>query len=132
MSKILIITLILLVVVVGIAWSTQQSKQSGNTYKKISAKDAYAMMQQNNGAVIVDVRTPSEFASGRIKNSINVPLQSIQAGDVSLLPNKNATLLVYCRSGNRSAQASKILADMGYTGVYDFGGIINWTYGTVR
>ncbi len=80
----------------------------------------------------VDVRTPSEYAEGHVQGAINVPLQLIEAGDLSLLPDRDKTLLIYCRSGSRSASAAKSLVRQGYTSVYDFGGIINWPYGTVR
>nr|WP_319474534.1 rhodanese-like domain-containing protein [uncultured Sphaerochaeta sp.] len=130
MSKILIIVLILIVLVGGVIWKTRQPKSG--TYEKISAETALSMMQEKQDMLIVDVRTPGEFAEGHIQGAINVPLQSIEAGDLSLLPDRDQTLLIYCRSGSRSASASKSLVGEGYTSVYDFGGIINWPYGTVR
>ncbi len=130
MSKILIITLILLVVVVGVIWKTQQP--DSGSYEKITAEAAFSMMKERQDLIVVDVRTPGEYAEGHIQGAINVPLQSIEAGDLSLVPDKDQTLLIYCRSGSRSASASKSLVKQGYTSVYDFGGIINWPYGTVR
>ena len=132
MSKILIIVLILLVLVVGVIWKTRQPNAKTGSYEKITAEAAFSMMQEQQDLVIVDVRTPGEYADGHIQGAINVPLQSIEAGDLSLIPDTEQTLLVYCRSGSRSASASKALARQGYTAVYDFGGIINWPYGTVR
>jgi methionine-S-sulfoxide reductase len=95
-------------------------------YRKISAQQAQEMMAADKTVVIVDVRTPEEFAGGHIPAAINVPLDEISAKAAAMLPDKNATLLVYCRSGARSKSASTQLVQMGYTGVYDFGGIIDW------
>ena len=130
MSKILIIVLILLALIGGVIWKTRQP-ESG-THEKISAETAFSMMQEKQDMLIVDVRTPGEYAEGHVQGAINVPLQSIDAGDLSLLPDRDQTLLIYCRSGSRSASASKSLVRQRYTSVYDFGGIINWPYGTVR
>ena len=81
--------------------------------------------------IIVDVRTAEEFASGHIQNAINIPVESI-TGEPTELSDKDATILVYCRSGNRSEQASRKLVDLGYTQIYDFGGIIDWPYEVVQ
>ncbi|MGH0052773.1 MAG: rhodanese-like domain-containing protein [Sphaerochaetaceae bacterium] len=130
MSKIIVIVLISIVLVIGVIWKI---RQSGNaSYKSISAKEAFSMMQERNDVHIVDVRTPGEFTNEHIQGAVNVPLQTLEAGDFSSLPDKEATLLVYCRSGSRSARASKLLQKQGYSAVYDFGGINNWPYGTVR
>ena len=74
----------------------------------------------------MDVRRPDEFAEGHIAGAINVPNEDITDGMPELLPDKDQTLLIYCRSGNRSKEASKKLADIGYTNVYEFGGINTW------
>ena len=95
-------------------------------YRKISAQQAQEMMAADKAVVIVDVRTPAEFAGGHIPGAINVPVDDISAKVATMLPDKNATLLVYCRSGSRSRSASTQLVQMGYTGVHDFGGIIDW------
>lgn len=81
--------------------------------------------------IIVDVRTAEEFASGHIQNAINIPVESISA-EPAELSDKDATILVYCRSGNRSEQASRKLVELGYTQIYDFGGIIDWPYEVVQ
>lgn len=101
---------------------------TGSSVHKISAEKAKAMMDQDN-VIIVDVRTAAEYNEGHIANAILIPNESIGSTPPSLLPDKDATILVYCRSGNRSKQASDKLAAMGYTKIYDFGGIIDWTYG---
>ena len=82
----------------------------------------------NQETIIIDVRTPAEFNSGHIKGAISMPLDEITTIAPTLI--KDQTILVYCRSGNRSFFASWILFDMGYNMVYDFGGIISW-YGEI-
>lgn len=96
-------------------------------YRKISAKEAQEMMGEE-GVMIVDVREKAEYDEGYIPGAVLVPLGNILAEDLTLLPDKNQKLLVYCRSGNRSGQAAKKLVELGYTNVYDFGGIIDWPY----
>ncbi|MBQ9057687.1 MAG: rhodanese-like domain-containing protein [Atopobiaceae bacterium] len=85
------------------------------------------MMESESDYVIVDVRTAAEFAEGHIPDALNIPVETIGSADIAELPNKDQLILVYCRSGNRSRQASAMLAQAGYTNVIDFGGIINWT-----
>lgn len=101
-------------------------------YRRISAEQAQEMMAADKTAVILDVRTPAEFAGGHIPGAVNLPLDEISAKAATMLPDKDATLLVYCRSGARSRTASTQLVKLGYTGVYDFGGIINWPGPVVR
>lgn len=75
--------------------------------------------------LLLDVRTPEEFATGHIQGAVNISVESL-AGRLSEIPT-GQPVVVYCRSGNRSAQASQILAQAGYTGIYDLGGLIDWT-----
>ncbi len=98
----------------------------GSSYTRISQDEAMQMMQDQTDYLIVDVRRPDEFAEGHIAGAINVPSDDITDGMPELLPDKEQTLLVYCRSGNRSKEASRKLADIGYTKVYEFGGINTW------
>jgi phage shock protein E len=118
--------LLLLVLVMGL------SACSSSTPKvtKISPETAYEMMQTQE-VVIVDVRTLAEFQLGYIAGAILIPNETINAAPAQL-PDKDAIILVYCRSGNRSAQASQKLASYGYTQVYDFGGIISWPFDIVQ
>ena len=89
-------------------------------------------MQTGQKLTIVDVRTPAEFTAGHIQGAINVPNETIGSSAPSALADLDATILVYCRSGSRSAQAAKKLLAIGYSNVIDFGGIINWPYEVVR
>ena len=97
------------------------------SYTKISQDEAKKMMEKDDGHVIVDVRRTDEYASGHIPGAILIPNESIGTEKPAELTDVDQIILVYCRSGNRSAQAAKKLADMGYTNVYDFGGIMTWT-----
>jgi len=99
-------------------------------YKKISPQDAEVMM--SGDVIILDVRTIDEFNIGHIPNAILLPDNEIaeRAGDV--ITDKSQTILVYCRSGGRSERSARLLIDLGYTDVYDFGGIMDWTGEIVR
>ena len=95
-------------------------------YTQIDQAEAMRMMQEESGYLIVDVRRPDEFAEKHIKGAVNVPNETIEDEAPEALPDKDQLLLIYCRSGNRSKEASQNLADMGYTKVYEFGGINTW------
>ena len=106
-------------------------KMIGNiTGKKISPAKAKEMM--NDDVVILDVREKYEYASGHIKNAVNLPLGSVQTNVGKVVKDKEKTLLVYCASGARSSSATRVLHSLGYKNAYDFGGIASWPYGTVR
>ena len=99
------------------------------SYTKISQDEAKEMMEKEDGHIIVDVRRQDEFETGHIPGAICIPNESIGTEQPEELPDLNQIILVYCRSGNRSKQAAEKLFDMGYTNVYEFGGIIDWTGG---
>ncbi|MCL2204511.1 MAG: rhodanese-like domain-containing protein [Defluviitaleaceae bacterium] len=98
---------------------------------KISPSQARVWMQQYPDTIVLDVRTPTEFAAGHINGAILLPLDRLEAKAAEMLPSKDALILIYCRSGVRSNTAAVQLTDMGYTRVYDFGGILDWPYGKV-
>lgn len=100
--------------------------ESDATYRQISMSEAVEMMTSESDYIILDVRRPDEFASGHIPNSINIPNESIGTNEIDELPDKNQLILVYCRSGNRSKQASEKLVKLGYTNIVEFGGINDW------
>ncbi len=104
---------------------------SAAVYQKISAEQAKAMMDEGGDYVLLDVRTQAEYDEQHIEDALLIPDTEIVARAEGELPNLNAVVLVYCRSGRRSANAARELLDMGYTQVYDFGGIIDWPYETV-
>ena len=100
-------------------------------YHKISPQEAKLIMDGGKPYILLDVRTDSEFMEKHIAGAILIPVYEITAHADSKLPDKNALILVYCRSGRRSTNAAKELVRIGYTKVYDFGGIIDWPYETV-
>ncbi len=100
-------------------------------YRQISMKDAVTMMAEEENYIILDVRTEAEYAERHIPNAINIPNESIGSEEIPDLPDKEQLILVYCRSGNRSKQASAKLAALGYTNVVEFGGINDWPGETV-
>ena len=102
------------------------SNNQANTYRSITMDDAVNMMAQETGYIILDVRRPDEFAAGHIPNAINVPNESIGTDEIPELPDKNQLIMVYCRSGRRSKEASEKLVKLGYTNIVEFGGILDW------
>lgn len=101
------------------------------SYVKITPNQAYELMQSQNNCTVLDVRTPEEFSQGHIPGAILIPDYELAKRAEKELPDKNALILVYCRSGNRSKQAANTLLKLGYTNVKDFGGIIDWPFETV-
>ena len=102
------------------------SNNQTNTYRQITMDEAVTMMAQETGYIILDVRRPDEFAAGHIPNAINVPNESIGTSDIPELPDKDQLIMVYCRSGRRSQEASEKLVKLGYTNIVEFGGILDW------
>ncbi len=95
---------------------------------KITADRAKEIMDGNQEAIILDVRMEEEYYSGHIKGALLIPVDDIKTRAKELLTDKAATILVYCRSGRRSALAAAELQDLGYQTIYDFGGILDWPY----
>lgn len=100
-------------------------------YQTLSAEQAMERMDSGDPVIIVDVRTREEYEAGHVSGAILVPNETLSDTPPEALPDLDAELLVYCRSGRRSAEASQKLAAMGYTNVSDFGGILDWPYATV-
>ena len=101
-------------------------EQAKAAYRRVSAEEAQQIMKNESGYQIVDVRTPEEYASGHIPNAICIPNESIGKEPPAELSDKKQLLLIYCRSGRRSKEASNKLVELGYENVVDFGGIIDW------
>ena len=97
------------------------------SYTQISQEEATQMMEQDSTHIVVDVRTQEEYDSGHIPGAICIPNESIWKEQPEELPDLDQVILIYCRSGNRSKQAAQKLFDMGYTNIYEFGGINDWT-----
>lgn len=110
----------ILTVLLGLSLFGCSSKAN---YHQIDGQSALDMMNNETDYIIIDVRTESEYQQGHIKNAINIPNESIDESVSEILTDKDQLLLVYCRSGNKSKQASEKLAKLGYSNIYEFGGI---------
>ena len=99
---------------------------SSSGYRQISMDEAVKIMRDEKDYIILDVRRPDEFAEGHIPGAINVPNEEIGTAEISELPDKSQLILVYCRSGRRSKEASEKLVKLGYTNVVEFGGILDY------
>lgn len=108
--------------------SGEEMKTEETAYMKISAEDAKEIMDSTDDFVLIDVREEDEYASGHIAGALLIPYGEIKERAEIELTDKNQTILVYCRSGRRSAIAAQTLAELGYADVRDFGGIIDWSY----
>ena len=97
-------------------------------YQQITQSEAKAIMDSGKDIIILDVREQDEFDEGHIPNAILLPYTRIEDKAEEVLPDKSAEILVYCRSGRRSKIAAESLADLGYTNIKEFGGIIDWEY----
>ncbi len=113
------------------AAAASEAAESAAGYQTISPADAKKLIGQE-GVVLVDVRTQEEYDEGYIAGALLLPVDDVSAKAQTVLPDKNAKIIVYCRSGRRSAIAAKELLAMGYKEVYDLGGIIDWPYETVK
>lgn len=100
---------------------------NSNTYQQITAQEAANIMQSETNYILLDVRTAQEYASGHIPGAVNLPNETITPEAIQQLPDKEQLILVYCRSGNRSKQASEKLVNLGYTNIVEFGGINDWS-----
>ena len=105
--------------------------QKEQSYRQINMDEAIAMMEAESDYIILDVRTPEEFSEKHIPGAINVANETIGSEEIPELPDKDQLILVYCRSGRRSKEASEKLVKLGYTNVVEFGGILDWKGETV-
>ena len=120
-----------LLLVIVLLTSCASPEQGDLGYKQVSTEDAMTIMAEEKDYIILDVRTPSEFEEKHIVGAINVPNESIGTEEIQELPDKDQLILVYCRSGNRSKDASQKLVQLGYTNIIEFGGINDWTGETI-
>lgn len=110
----------------ALAFTACGSASSESFFQQISMDAAITQMAEEDNFILLDVRTPEEFADGHIPGAINIPNESIGENDIAELPDKEQRIYVYCRSGNRSKQASAKLVNLGYTNVVEIGGIIDY------
>ena len=110
--------------------SQSPSSTPEKPYKKITAEEAKQMMEAEQTFIVLDVRSEQEYKERRIDGAVLIPVDELDERAVSELPDKDALILVYCRSGVRSAMAAEKLGEMGFTRIYDIGGIIDWPFET--
>ena len=96
-------------------------------FQQVSMQEGLDLMKEDSDYILLDVRRADEFEEGHIPGAINIPNESIGAEEIEELPDKNQNIYVYCRSGNRSKQASARLAELGYTNIIEFGGINDYS-----
>ena len=104
---------------------------AAEAYQKLTAVEAREMMAQSADYVLLDVRSEGEYKEKRIEGAALIPVDELADRAETELPDKGQLILVYCRSGGRSERAARALVALGYTNVYDFGGINDWPYETV-
>ena len=136
-KKIILLALAIITVATVFAGCTQKTNTEQTeatqvnigTYYQIPQDEAKRIMDEESDYIIVDAREQSEYDEGHIKGAIVIPYTEIEQKAEEKLPDKEQLILVYCRSGRRSKIAAQSLANMGYTNVKEFGGIIDWQYG---
>ena len=128
MKKLLILCMTFICILSGCgnADSVQNTEQKSG-YKQVSMEEGLELMEADSDYILLDVRRDDEFEEGHIPGAINIPNESIGKEEIAELPDKDQTIYVYCRSGNRSKQASQKFVDLGYTNVIEFGGIIDYS-----
>ena len=124
--------LVFLLLAVMILTACGQNKENGQgaVYVNITAEEAKQIMDSEEGYIILDVRTQEEYDQGHIPGAIVIPHEEISEKAEEVLTDKDQLILVYCRSGRRSKIAAEALVELGYTNIKEFGGIIDWPYGT--
>lgn len=132
-ENVAILALFLLLLLTLAGCSSKEVKAETASYQQITAEEAKSMMEVQPDAVILDVREQDEYDAGHIPSAVLLPVGTInEETAASAIPEKDTVVLVYCRSGNRSKTASQALADLGYTQIYEFGGIKDWPYEVER
>jgi rhodanese-related sulfurtransferase len=132
MKKLRGLVLMLLISLSLFGLTACQDGGNNATYEQITPQQAKEIMDTEQEYIIIDARTEEEFAEGHIENAILIPEYEIKDRAEKELPDKDALILVYCRSGRRSKIASEELVKLGYTNVKEFGGIIDWPYEVVK
>ena len=114
------------------ACSSPTKNNQEMVFLNITAEEARKLMDSEKDRIILDVRTRKEYDQGHIPGAVLIPNTEIEAKAADLLPDKGQLILVYCRSGRRSKLAAQSLADLGYTNIREFGGILDWPYEVVQ
>ena len=125
LKRILPLLLVLVIMLAGCGKSDADTPN--NTYEKIPMSEGLARMESDENYILLDVRRAYEFEEGHIPGAVNLPNEEIGTEEIPSLPDKAQTIYIYCRSGNRSKQATDKLLALGYTNLIEFGGIIDYT-----
>ena len=120
--------ILLLAVMMLTACGQDKENNQGAVYVNITAEEAKRIMDSEEGYIILDVREQDEYDAGHISGAILIPYTQIEAKANEMLPDKDQLILVYCRSGRRSKIAAEALAELDYTNIKEFGGILDWPY----
>ncbi len=143
MKKVLLLIFAAVLAISAVCFAQEQKTENtpapastqAAAYKTLTPQQAKLRIEQNPAIVILDVRTQEEFDAGHIPDAVLLPVDLIEAKSAEVakvLPDKDAEILVYCRSGKRAHRASQALADMGYTNIEHIGGIMDWPYEIVK
>lgn len=124
------ITIAILLVGVLIIWASMKNSSNVNKFR-IEPSEAKKRLDMEKEIILLDVRTQEEYIENHIPGGTLIPIKVLEREASKKLPDKQAVIFVYCRSGNRSRAAVKMLSKQGYTNVFDLGGIIRWPYKTV-
>ncbi len=132
MNKLMIMIIAFAGIITGCSPTPSETPKNPKAqYKTITPNEAHTMMSESSGYILLDVRTPEEFEQIRIDGAVLIPDYELAERAPEELADQEQIILIYCRSGRRSADAASILAKMGYINVYDFGGINSWGHETV-
>jgi Rhodanese-related sulfurtransferase len=126
-QNILLITILMLL----IGFWIYKNRTDARSFAKISPIEAKNLLDSQKGVVLLDVRTRAEYKKQHIPSSILIPWDAIEREAGRKIKDKNAAIIVYCASGSRSAKAARILSGLGYTNIYNLGGLFKWPYETV-
>lgn len=100
---------------------------AANSYQHLTPEEAAEIIAKDKTILLLDVRTPEEYEKKHIPNAVLLPIDEIKKGNLSPLTDKNQKILIYCWTGRRAENAAAILVDSGYTNVFEFGGLVDWT-----
>ncbi|PKM86754.1 MAG: rhodanese-like domain-containing protein [Firmicutes bacterium HGW-Firmicutes-12] len=122
--------IVIFFVIIAIFLSAGCQSKEVASYQTITTEEAHQLLQEEKGVILLDVRSKAEYDERHIPGSILLSVDNLKEKVGEVISDKNAFIIVYCRSGNRSAKAARVLAESGYSKVYDMGGINNWKYET--
>jgi len=113
-------------------FSALPASAQSDGFKAITPEQAKEILETNKEAIALDVRPREEFLNGHLVGAVNIPYTELEARAPAELPDKNATIVIYCKRGRSSLIAAITLAKLGYTNLYEFKGIENWPYETTK